>query len=57
MDMRFGRLRFRWKDWITVDLGEIGLVGVEWIQLARNRDQWWALMKAVMNLQVLVPRS
>jgi hypothetical protein len=35
--------------------GEAG--GVEWIHLAQNRDQWWALVNAVMNLQVLVPQS
>jgi hypothetical protein len=34
---------------------EIGW-GVEWIQLAQDRDQWWTL-NTVMNLRVLVPRS
>jgi hypothetical protein len=28
-------------------------VGVDWIHLAEDRDQWWALMNAVMNLWVL----
>jgi hypothetical protein len=39
-----------------MDLG--GLAGgadVEWIQLAQDRDQWWALVNTVMNLRVLVP--
>jgi hypothetical protein len=31
--------------------------GVEWIHLAQNRDSWWALVKTVINLQVLTPRS
>jgi hypothetical protein len=29
--------------------------GVECIQLAQDRDQWWAVVKTVMNLQVLLP--
>jgi hypothetical protein len=33
------------------------LGGVEWIQLAQDRDHWWALVNAVMNLRVLVPQS
>jgi hypothetical protein len=33
------------------------LEGVEWIQLARDMDQWQTLVNAVMNLQVLAPRS
>jgi hypothetical protein len=30
---------------------------VEWIQLAQNRGRWWAFVKTVMQLQVLVPQS
>jgi len=26
--------------------------GVDWIMLAQGRDRWWALVNAVMNLQV-----
>jgi hypothetical protein len=26
--------------------------GMDWIDLAQNRDRWWALVAAVMNLQV-----
>jgi hypothetical protein len=25
---------------------------MDWIDLAQGRDRWWALVKAVMNLQV-----
>jgi hypothetical protein len=31
--------------------------GVEWIQLAQDRDRWRAVVSAVMNLWVLAPRS
>jgi hypothetical protein len=33
-----------------VDLREIGQEGVNWICLTQDRDQWWAIMKTVMNL-------
>jgi hypothetical protein len=35
-----------------MDLGEIGLDGVDWIDLARDRDKWRALVDVVMNLRV-----
>jgi hypothetical protein len=35
----FGRPRRRWVDNIKVNLGEIGWDGVNWIELAQNRDQ------------------
>jgi hypothetical protein len=52
-----GRARLRWEDGIRMDLREIGWGYVEWIQLAHDRDRWWAVVNTVMNLQVLVPRS
>jgi hypothetical protein len=39
-------------DNIKIDLGEIGWDGRDWIDLAQNRDQWRALVNAVMNLRV-----
>jgi len=45
------RPRYRWED-ITTDLKEIGWQGVDWIQLAQNRDQWQAVWNVIMNLQV-----
>jgi hypothetical protein len=51
------RPRHRWEDGIRKYLREIGWGGVEWIQLAQDRDWWRALVNAVMNLQVLVTRS
>jgi hypothetical protein len=52
----FGRPRHRWKVGIRRDLMEIDW-GVEWIQLAQDRDWWGAVVNAVMNLRVLAPRS
>jgi hypothetical protein len=47
-----GRPRRRWVDNIKIDLGEIGWEGVDWIDLAQNRDHWRALVNALMNLRV-----
>jgi hypothetical protein len=38
-------------DNIETNLGEIGCSGVDWNVLAQGRDQWRALVKAVMNLR------
>jgi hypothetical protein len=35
-----------------MDLPEVGCGGMDWIELAEVRDRWWALVNAVMNLQV-----
>jgi hypothetical protein len=51
------RPRRRWEDGIKMDPRETGCGGVEWIQLAQERDRWWAVVNAVMNLRVLAPRS
>jgi len=47
-----GGLRRRWKDNIKMDLQEVGCGGMNWIELAHDRERWRALMKAVMNLRV-----
>ena len=47
-----GRPRRRWEDNITMDLQEVACRGVDWIELAQNRDRWRTLVTAVMNLQV-----
>jgi hypothetical protein len=52
-----GRPRHRWEDGVRMDLRETGLVGVDWIRLAQDRDRWRAVVSAVMNLRVLAPRS
>jgi hypothetical protein len=38
-----GRPRRRWEDNIKLDLREIGIYGANWIWLAQDRVQWWAL--------------
>jgi hypothetical protein len=35
-----------------MDLREIGWGGMEWIDLAHDRDQWKALVKTILNLRV-----
>jgi hypothetical protein len=35
-----------------MDLREIGWCGMDWIDLAQDREQWRALVNMVMNLQV-----
>jgi hypothetical protein len=47
-----GRRRRRWVDNIKMYLREIGWDGGDWIDLAQDRDQWRALVNAVMNLRV-----
>jgi hypothetical protein len=50
--------RRRWEDGIRTDLREGDWEGgVEWIQLAQDRDRWRAVVNAVMNLRVLAPQS
>jgi hypothetical protein len=47
-----GRFRLRWEDNIKMDHREIGSGGVDWIDLAQDRDQWRAFVNTVMNLRV-----
>jgi hypothetical protein len=46
------RPRRRWVDNIKMDLRNIGWDGVNWIELAQDRNQWRALVNTVMNLRV-----
>ena len=47
-----GRQRCRWEDNIKMDLQEVGCVGMDWIELAQDRDRGRALVNAVMNFHV-----
>ena len=47
-----GRPRHRWEDNIKMDPQEVGCGGMDWIELAQDRDRWRALVTAVMNLRV-----
>jgi hypothetical protein len=49
---QLGRHRRRWEDNIKIDLQEVELVGVDWIEMAQDRDSWRALVNAVMNIRV-----
>jgi len=46
-----GRPRRRWEDNIKMDLREVGGVG-DWMELAKDRDRWRALVNMVMNFRV-----
>jgi hypothetical protein len=46
------RPRCKWVKYIKIDLGEIGWGGVDWIVLPQNRDNWRALVSAVINLGI-----
>jgi len=45
------RPRHRWEDNIKMDIQEVGCQSMDWIELAQNRDRWWALVNAAMNLR------
>jgi hypothetical protein len=47
-----GRPRHRWEDNIKMALQEVGCGGMDWIELAQDRDRWRAIANAVMNLRV-----
>ncbi|KAJ4442897.1 hypothetical protein ANN_04490 [Periplaneta americana] len=47
-----GRPRCRWEDNIKMDLREVGYDDRDWINLAQDRDQWRAYVRAAMNLRV-----
>ena len=46
-----GRPRSKWEDNIKMDLQEVG-GGGDWMELAQDRDRWWALVNMVIHLRV-----
>ena len=42
----------RWEDNIKIDLQEVGCGGMDWIEVAQDRDRWRAHKNAVMKLRV-----
>jgi hypothetical protein len=49
---QLGRHRRRWEDNIRMDFQEVLCEDMEWNELAQDRDRWWALVNAVVNLRV-----
>jgi hypothetical protein len=47
-----GRPRRRWEDNIKMDVKQVGCEGMDWIELAEDRDRLRAVVNAVMNLRV-----
>ena len=46
------RHRHRWEDNIKMVVQEVGDGCGDWMELAQDRDRWWALVSTVMNLGV-----
>jgi hypothetical protein len=45
-----GRPRRTWEDNSKMDLQEVGCEGMDWIELAQDRDKWRELVNVVLNL-------
>jgi hypothetical protein len=48
-----GRPRRKWEGNVIMDLQEAGSEGMDWINVAQDRDRWRALVNAVMNFRVV----
>ena len=49
---QLGRYRRRWKGNIKICFQEVGWGYMDLIAVAQDRDGWWAIVDAVMNLRV-----
>ena len=50
---QLGRPRRRWEDNIRTDLEEVGRGCGDWMELAKDRRRWLALVSTVMNFRVV----
>jgi hypothetical protein len=50
--MPLGRPRLRWEDNIKMNLQEVGEGRRDWMELAQDRDSWWALVGKVRDFRV-----
>jgi hypothetical protein len=48
----FGRPRRRWENNIKIDLQDVDCGGMDWIDLAQNRESWRELLNVVTNFLV-----
>ena len=44
-----GRPRHRWEDNIRMNLADVGIERMNWIQLAEDRNRWKAFVNATLN--------
>ena len=49
---QLGRPRRRWVDNIRTDFPEVGCGYMDWIGLVQDRDRWWTIVSAVVDLRV-----
>ena len=47
-----GRPRCRWEDSIEMDIQEVGGGGMDWIELAQDKNSWRTIVNAVMNIRI-----
>jgi hypothetical protein len=47
-----GRPRHRWEDSIKADFQEVRCGGMNWVELAQDRNRWRGLMNTVMKFRV-----
>jgi len=50
---RFGRHRCGWEDNIKMYIQAVGFGGIDWVDVAQDRDRWRAFVNVVMNFLVL----